>query len=147
MSGILLRYSINVRVTIFSRINSSRYLHHAAVPTTLVAKKEISVRSSIDDETIQHLERLSLVNFANVSGVKRLEAAIDLADIVRQVNTEGVEPLYSILEDESLFLREDVAREPDNRAQLMKLATKSEEDYYSAPQGNIPLNQQTKYHQ
>ena len=39
------------------------------------------------------------------------------------------------------------AREPDNRAQLMKLATKSEEDYYSAPQGNIPLNQQTKYHQ
>ena len=29
---------------------------------------EISVRSSIDDETIQHLERLSLVNFANVSG-------------------------------------------------------------------------------
>lgn len=93
----------------------------------------------IDLETVQQLERLSLVDFANSAGVERLEAAIELADQIRSVDTEGVEPLYSVLEDEHLVLREDEAVDPENRKMLLELATKTEEDYYLAPQGNVPL--------
>ena len=55
------------------------------------------------------LERLSLVDFSNIEGIRRLEDAIDFADPIRQVDTEGVEPMYSVLEDkvEALRLRED----------------------------------------
>ena len=95
--------------------------------------------AKIDLETIRQLERLSLVDFANVTGIDRLESAINLADRIRNVNTDGVEPLYSVLEDESLYLREDVAVKPLNRDALMSLAVRTEEDYYSAPQGNISL--------
>ena len=50
-----------------------------------------------------------MVDFSNVEGIRRLEDAIDFADPIRQVDTEGVEPMYSVLEDkvEALRLRED----------------------------------------
>ena len=49
------------------------------------------------------------MDFSNVEGIRRLEDAIDFADPIRQVDTEGVEPMYSVLEDkvEALRLRED----------------------------------------
>ena len=66
------------------------------------------------------------MDFANVTGIDRLESAINLADRIRNVNTDGVEPLYSVLEDESLYLREDVAVKPVNRDALMSLAVRTE---------------------
>ena len=80
-----------------------------------------------------------MVDFSNLTGISRLESAIHLADRIRGVNTEGVEPLYSILEDETLYLRADEEVEPGNRKVLISLASRMEEDYYSAPQGNISL--------
>ena len=85
------------------------------------------------------------MDFANVAGIKRLEEAVKLAEVVRRLDTTGVEPLYSILEEESLRLREDVAEPPNNRNDLMKLATCTEEDYFVSPQGNVPLTYQNKY--
>ena len=99
----------------------------------------------IDQETIEHLERISLVDFANVRGIERLEEAIELADVITKVDTNGVEPLYSILEDETLYLRPDVPEPPNNRKELLKLATVTEEDYFVAPQGNVPLSIQKQY--
>ena len=111
----------------------------------LVQKSESDSKQVIDPATIEHLERISLVDFANVAGIKRLEEAVKLAEVVTRVDTTGVEPLYSILEEESLRLREDVAEPPDNRKSLMRMATCSEEDYFVAPQGNVPLTYQNKY--
>ena len=99
----------------------------------------------IDPATVEHLERISLVDFANVAGIKRLEEAIKLAEVVTRVDTTGGQPLYSVLEGETLRLREDVAEPPDNRSQLMELASCSEEDYYVTPQGNVPLSYENKY--
>ncbi len=48
---------------------------------------------------IEHLERLALVDFGNEAGIKRLEAAIRFADQIHLVDTEGVEPMDSVLED------------------------------------------------
>ena len=132
---------------------SSRVGHHPAIPGgvvtqanyKLVSKSPSDSSQVIDPATIEHLERISLVDFANVAGIKRLEEAVKLAEVVTRVDTTGVEPLYSILEDESLRLREDVAEHPNNRNELMRMASCSEEDYFVAPQGNVPLTYQNKY--
>lgn len=50
-------------------------------------------------ELLDHLERLALVDFRNWEGVQRLEKAIQFADQLHAVNTEGVEPMDSVLED------------------------------------------------
>ena len=125
---------------------------HPAIPRCVTRPKyklseqeKSNNKKVIDPATIEHLERISLVDFASVEGIQRLEEAIKLAEIVTQVDTIGVQPLYTILEDESLRLREDIAEPPDNRDQLMKLSVCSEEDYFVAPQGNVPLSYQNKY--
>ncbi len=48
---------------------------------------------------IHHLERLALVDFGNKEGIDRLEAAIAFADQLESVDTTGIEPLYTVLED------------------------------------------------
>lgn len=66
--------------------------------------KEPELKSSqgtrISEETIKHLERLSLVDFANQRGIARLEEAINFADKLEAVDTAGVEPLVTVLENE-----------------------------------------------
>ena len=47
---------------------------------------------------------MSLVDFANVEGIRRLEEAIEFAQPIKEVNTEGVEPMYTVLDDATLFL-------------------------------------------
>lgn len=56
-------------------------------------------RTKIDASTIALLERLSLVDCENKQGIETLEEAIAFADQILQVNTEGVEPLVTVLED------------------------------------------------
>lgn len=56
-------------------------------------------RTKIDAATIAHLERLSLVDCANKQGIETLEEAIAFADQILQVDTKGVEPLVTVLED------------------------------------------------
>ncbi|PNI57669.1 GATC isoform 2 [Pan troglodytes] len=48
---------------------------------------------------IEHLERLALVDFGSREAVTRLEKAIAFADRLRAVDTDGVEPMESVLED------------------------------------------------
>lgn len=53
---------------------------------------------------IDHLERLSLVEFNNKAGVERLHNAIKFANQLYMVNTDGVEPLDNVLEDRQVLL-------------------------------------------
>ena len=54
---------------------------------------------SVDPELVRHLERLALVDFSNEDGVERLNQAVRFADQLRLVDTRGVEPMDSVLED------------------------------------------------
>ena len=123
---------------------------HPAIPQSPVSQPQNAEGKrrdtvTIDPATIEHLERISLVDFANVRGIERLEEAIDLAQAVVEVDTRGVEPLYSILEEETLHLRQDVPEPPNNRRELLKMASVTEEEYFVAPQGNVPLSTQKTY--
>lgn len=53
----------------------------------------------ISRDLVEHLERLSLVEFSNEEGLHRLSAAIQSANKLYMVNTDGVEPLDCVLED------------------------------------------------
>lgn len=48
------------------------------------------------------LERLALVDFGSKEGVDCLEKAIRFADQLHVINTDGVEPMDSVLEDRYL---------------------------------------------
>ena len=58
---------------------------------------------------------------------------------------QGVEPLYSTLESETLPVRDDLGLPPENRSQLMSNAALTEEDYFVAPPGNMPLSLSKSY--
>lgn len=57
-------------------------------------------RRKIDEKTIKLLERLSLVDFGTEKGIKVVEDAIRFADQLHLVDTDGVEPMYTVLEDQ-----------------------------------------------
>ena len=138
----LLRVSCGTRSIVSSII--SRKLN-SKIPKTPVVPPKFEGKVTISEDTILHLERLSLVDFANVEGIRRLEEAIEFAQPLKEVYTDGIEPMYTILDDATLFLADDV---PDpnqvSRADILSNAKITEEDYFVAPPGNIPLKQDPK---
>ena len=74
------------------------------IPHVPVIPPKYPGKVTITEENIRHLERLSLVDFANVEGIRRLEEAIEFAQPIKEVNTEGIEPMYTVLDDATLFL-------------------------------------------
>ncbi|XP_042297406.1 glutamyl-tRNA(Gln) amidotransferase subunit C, mitochondrial isoform X1 [Sceloporus undulatus] len=90
-------------------------------------------------ELLDHLERLALVDFRNWEGVERLEKAIEFAEQLHTVNTDGIEPMESVLEDRCLYLRDDSVTEGNCAQELLEKAKQTVEEYFVAPPGNIPL--------
>lgn len=105
----------------------------AAIKPTIKAVK-------LDAETLNLVCKLSLVDLSDETNVSLLESAIEFADQLFEVHVgDGVEPMYSVQEKSSLLLREDKVTVPDCRDQLLRCARKSEEEYFVAPSGNVPI--------
>uniref|UniRef100_A0A0B7A1P6 Glutamyl-tRNA(Gln) amidotransferase subunit C, mitochondrial n=1 Tax=Arion vulgaris TaxID=1028688 RepID=A0A0B7A1P6_9EUPU len=100
----------------------------------------------IDLQLIEQLERISLVEFNNEEGVRRLQAAVQSARLLHQIDTQGIEPLDSVLENRELWLREDTLTEGNCLDDILNNASEVEEDYFVAPPGNIPLKKRYKQH-
>lgn len=128
-------------------IPQSRFFN-SKIPTKRVSTPDKTCkrpRILIDDETIRLLERLSLVDFANIQGVRRLEDAINFAEPIQDLDTTGVEPMYTVLENEYLNLRADeLDKNLPSREDILSNAVLTEEDYFVAPPGNIPLSTDKK---
>ncbi|XP_039581896.1 glutamyl-tRNA(Gln) amidotransferase subunit C, mitochondrial isoform X2 [Passer montanus] len=111
----------------------SEHSGQAPPPVTPPAPPPVSV------EVLGRLEQLALVDFRDAEGVQRLRKAIEFADQLHEVNTEGVEPMDSVLEDRCLYLREDDVTEGNCTKELLENAREKVEEYFVAPPGNIPL--------
>lgn len=121
---------------------SARSLNSKIPPTPVVKRVEehnLPPRTKINQETIELLERLSLVDFANKKGINRLEDAIRFADQIRVIDTTDVEPMITALEDRTLHLRDDIVTDGNCCKAILANAAVTEEGYFVAPQGNIPL--------
>ena len=53
----------------------------------------------IDLALVEQLERISLVEFNNEAGLLRLREAVKIANQLHLVDTDGVEPMDTVLED------------------------------------------------
>eukprot|EP00095_Tigriopus_kingsejongensis_P012549 snap_masked-scaffold821_size92673-processed-gene-0.5 protein:Tk12549 transcript:snap_masked-scaffold821_size92673-processed-gene-0.5-mRNA-1 annotation:"gatc_brafl ame: full" len=114
---------------------------NSKIPTVPVKLPQSSLPEpvEVDPGLLKHLERLSLVNFSNEEAIKRLEEAIHFAQPLEDVNTDGVAPMYTVLEEETLRLRPDLVKQENTREDILKNASVVEEDFFVAPPGNIPL--------
>lgn len=98
-------------------------------------------RIAVDDQTVQLLERLSLVDLDSKEAHRTLEDSIEFASRILTIDTDGVEPLYTVLEKQKLALREDVVSDGNIQEDVLRNARITEEEYFVAPPGNIPLEQ------
>lgn len=89
-------YSRYKTVNLLSRAYSSKVPASAVVTLGNREKSEVKVEKN----TLALLERLSLVKCDTAEGVKVLEDSISFADQILHINTKGVEPLYTVLEDQ-----------------------------------------------
>ncbi|XP_030141461.4 glutamyl-tRNA(Gln) amidotransferase subunit C, mitochondrial isoform X2 [Taeniopygia guttata] len=103
------------------------------------AGRDLPALKKVSVEVLDHLEQLALVDFRDSEGVERLQKAIQFADQLHEVNTDGVEPMDSVLEDRCLYLREDDVTEGNCTKELLENAREKVEEYFVAPPGNIPL--------
>uniref|UniRef100_A0A4W4GXI1 Glutamyl-tRNA(Gln) amidotransferase subunit C, mitochondrial n=1 Tax=Electrophorus electricus TaxID=8005 RepID=A0A4W4GXI1_ELEEL len=95
-------------------------------------------RTKISPDLVDKLESLALVDFGNQEGVNCLEEAIRFADQLHVVNTDGVEPMDSVLENSAaLRWRDDNLKLDDCAWELLQLATDTVEEYFVSTQGQI----------
>ncbi|XP_037536022.1 glutamyl-tRNA(Gln) amidotransferase subunit C, mitochondrial [Nematolebias whitei] len=117
--------------------------HNSKVPSVPtwkpVPEEQLPPPAVVPADLVDKLERLALVDFRTKQGLACLEKAIRFADQLLVVDTSGVEPMDSVLEDRVLYLRDDAAMEGDCAQELLKLAKHTVEEYFVAPPGNIPL--------
>ncbi|ERE85564.1 gatC-like protein [Cricetulus griseus] len=88
---------------------------------------------------IEHLERLALVDFGSREAVARLEKAIAFADQLHALDTDGVEPLESLLEDRCVYLRSDNVAEGNCTEELLRNSHHVVEEYFVPLPGNVSL--------
>ncbi|XP_077418014.1 glutamyl-tRNA(Gln) amidotransferase subunit C, mitochondrial [Vanacampus margaritifer] len=111
----------------------------AAATWEPIPEDQLPPATQVEADLVDKLERLALVDFRTKEGLACLEKAIRFADQLHVVDTSGVEPMDSVLEDRVLYLRDDVVIEGNHADELLQLSKNTVEEYYVAPPGNIPL--------
>uniref|UniRef100_A0A1Q3FBK2 Glutamyl-tRNA(Gln) amidotransferase subunit C, mitochondrial n=1 Tax=Culex tarsalis TaxID=7177 RepID=A0A1Q3FBK2_CULTA len=130
------------------KLNFRELKHPTKVPQqphkSSIGDQSTRTRIPVDAQTVQLLERLSLVDLDSAEAHRTLEDAIEFASQILTIDTEGVEPLYTVLEREQLALREDTVTDGNIQQDVLKNARVTEEEYFVAPPGNIPLEQEPR---
>lgn len=116
------------------------------LPTTITVDNDKLPKSTpVDCNLVEKLERLALVDFDNEDAIERLKDSIRSAQLIFTVDTTNIKPLVSLLEDRSLYLREDKVAAINGREEILQNASVTLEDYFVAPPGNIPLKKKTAW--
>lgn len=84
------------------------------------------------------LERLSLL-YADEKTAQRFTDTVMAAQLMKEVDVSGVEPMYSLLENRSLTAREDKVEKIDKR-DVLEPSAKTIEGYFVTPPGNVPFD-------
>lgn len=132
--------AINRKQALCSNSGGGYVVPSEPLPKVLQTSEAIT----LDQSTVELLERLSLVDFSNTEAVTRLEEAVKFASVIMNVDTTGVAPMVTPLEDVPLRLRPDVPIECCAE-EILKNAKVTEEGYFVAPPGNIPLDVKSDY--
>lgn len=105
---------------------------------------EIGTVPEFDQKLITHLERLSLVRFSNEEAAANLRESVRIANRLKHVNVDGVDPMYTVWDSMECPLRDDNDEECLSRTETLSNASKVVEDYFVTPPGNVPLEESGK---
>uniref|UniRef100_A0A182JTK0 Glutamyl-tRNA(Gln) amidotransferase subunit C, mitochondrial n=1 Tax=Anopheles christyi TaxID=43041 RepID=A0A182JTK0_9DIPT len=124
---------------------------HRAVGS--VGENQHSSPIVISQQTVRLLERLSLVDLDSQQALETLQDSIEFAARILPIDTDGVEPLYSVLECEKLTLRPDTVDDGDRQTEVLQNASTTEEEYFRENSNNLPklpfglMVEETRTHQ
>lgn len=92
----------------------------------------------VDENTVKHiayLARLKVPDEELSKVAEEMESVCQWAEHLKEVNTDGIEPLTSVLDiDTPLIYRQDEISDGNVRDDLMKLAKENQDGYYVVPQ-------------
>ncbi|XP_047363000.1 glutamyl-tRNA(Gln) amidotransferase subunit C, mitochondrial [Vespa velutina] len=128
------------RCNSFLRLKIASYRHINTCESTVLKKLDQAKisESIINKETINKLEKLSLIGYDNDRGIATLKAAVNFSERLRNFEIpEEVQPLYNPLEENNLYLREDKVLDINNRREILKNAAVLEEEYFIVPLQNL----------
>ena len=83
-------------------------------------------------DTLAHLSRLSFEGAEKENIRKDLEKILEMCEKLKEVNTEGVEPLI-YMSDSHTVLREDSVIQEISKSEALKNAPKSDSDFFRVP--------------
>lgn len=92
--------------------------------------------STVDKALVERLANLSRLQFTEdeVSTLQgQLSNILNFISQLQEVNTDGVEPMASVIEGMSTREREDVVSEQDRRDDYLNVAPHSEMGFYVVP--------------
>ncbi|CAD6192968.1 unnamed protein product [Caenorhabditis auriculariae] len=92
-----------------------------------------------DQKLISQLERLSLVRFDSEQAVANLRQTVRIANRLKEIDVEGVEPMHSVWEEQECPVFEDIAEKPLPVEEVLRNAKVRYEEYFVTPPGNVPL--------
>lgn len=106
-------------------------------------KEKQEINKDLEKETINKLERLSLLDLKDKQDTSVLRAAIHFAECIRTAKIdEAIEPMHSPFEEQQIPLREDKANDAISRQDILRNAVIVEEEYFVAPYRSITKQQE-----
>lgn len=122
----------------FSQLHHPSKIPHKPIPNCF---QTVDEDINVDTKTIQLLERLALVNLDGDGALQTLRSSIQFAKKIETIQTNNKKPLYVVLENCPLYLRNDEVNDGNCRDDILRNAKLIEDDYFISPPGNIPLEQ------
>ena len=89
----------------------------------------------VDEATVRNIARLARLKVSDAEAEslqKELTSILDWIEQLGEVDTDGVEPLRSIVETE-MYQRDDVISDGGYPEQIMKNAPMSEDNFFMVP--------------
>lgn len=90
----------------------------------------------ITKESVEHLAGLAKLKFSEseVDGfIQDFQSIVNFVEQLKEVDTEGVEPLHYVYEPEQSVLRADEVTADITKAEALKNAARKDSDYFKVP--------------
>ncbi|XP_062503473.1 glutamyl-tRNA(Gln) amidotransferase subunit C, mitochondrial-like [Corticium candelabrum] len=134
--------SVMWSVCIRRLLSSSRFPSGPTWSVTKIFGKHIEGdRLFVSEETLEHVETLSLLkdpdkklsDYEEKTRLENLKFFVHFVEQLKEVETEDIEPLYSLCEDSALVLNEDMSRDTLPVVDVTRNSKRTENGYFVAP--------------
>lgn len=88
----------------------------------------------MQEEEVKKLFKSAGFNNIDDKLVKDLDKIVEWQEILKEVNIEGVEPMYNTLGEDAMYIsNEDVVEKPNSVEEILANAPESEDNYFLVP--------------